>query len=208
MLKNWKKLFITCSLTLCFTTPDSGYAKGPYPPGGPYPPIGTHVSALPKHHYSHRYRGHLYHYHGGIWYGSARSGFTVVAPPIGIFVPVLPPGYSTIWVAGIPYYYANNVYYVWNQERSCYMVTAQPQEQGDISSTQTGEQLYTYPKNGQDEKQQADDRYECHTRAVDQTAYNPTKPEQNISVQTLRNKSSNYLRAMKACLEGKGYSVR
>jgi hypothetical protein len=32
-------------------------------------------------------------------------------PPAGIVVPVLPPAYTTVWVAGVPYYYANDVYY-------------------------------------------------------------------------------------------------
>lgn len=208
MLKDWKKIFVVCSFTLVCTVPDNGYSKGPYPPGGGYPKMGAHVSFLPNHHYTGRYGGHTYHYQGGIWCGPTGSGFTVVTPPLGIFVPVLPPGYSTVWVAGLPYYYANNVYYIWNQERSCYVVTGEPKNQPQVSSVQTSEQLFTYPKNGQDEKQQADDRYECHVWAVQQTGYDPTRSELNVSVQILRNKRSNYQRAMKACLEGKGYSVR
>ncbi|MBU0946637.1 MAG: hypothetical protein KJ804_11735 [Proteobacteria bacterium] len=212
MHKNLKKMFVACSVAFFCIAPESGYSKGPYPSGGmhdfAYPPIGAQVSVLPRHHYTGRHAGHIYHYHGGIWYSPAGPGFSIVAPPVGIFVPVLPPDYSTVWVAGIPYYYANDVYYVWNQERNCYMVTGQPQEQANISSTQMEGQLFIYPKNGQDEVQQADDRYECHIWAAEQTGYDPTKPEQNISVQTLKSKRSNYLRAMKACLEGKGYSVR
>ncbi len=218
MHKNWKKMFVACSVAFICIAPESGYSKGPYPGGGmrdfAYPQIGAHVSVLPRHHYTGRHGGHVFHYHGGIWYSPVGSGFNVVMPPIGIFVPVLPPGYSTVWVAGVPYYHANNVYYVWNQDRNCYVVTGKPQNQANISSSSASSsehvegQLYIYPKNGQDENQQADDRYECHTWAADQTGYDPTKPEQNISVQTLRNKRSNYQRAMKACLEGKGYSVR
>ena len=28
------------------------------------------------------------------------------------WVPVLPPAYATVWAAGVPYYYANDIYYV------------------------------------------------------------------------------------------------
>jgi len=42
----------------------------------------------------------------------ARERFHVVVRlPAGILVPVLPPAYTTVWVAGAPYYYANDVYY-------------------------------------------------------------------------------------------------
>ena len=36
----------------------------------------------------------------------------VVRPPLGVVVPVLPPAYATVWSAGVPYYYANDIYYV------------------------------------------------------------------------------------------------
>lgn len=37
--------------------------------------------------------------------------------------------------------------------------------------------LYIYPKNGQSEKQQKRDRYECHVWAADQTGFDPSKYE-------------------------------
>src|SRR5437879_2285432 len=33
-------------------------------------------------------------------------------PPLGVVVPVLPPAYATVWAAGMPYHYANAIYYV------------------------------------------------------------------------------------------------
>src|SRR5258708_39848444 len=33
-------------------------------------------------------------------------------PPVGIVAPTLPPAYTTVNVAGTPYYYANGTYYV------------------------------------------------------------------------------------------------
>jgi hypothetical protein len=38
--------------------------------------------------------------------------------------------------------------------------------------------------------------------------YDPSQPPENIAQQELINKSENYQKAMKACLEGRGYSVR
>ena len=35
----------------------------------------------------------------------------MIRPPFGAVVPVLPPDYATIWVGGVPYYYANEIYY-------------------------------------------------------------------------------------------------
>ena len=35
----------------------------------------------------------------------------LVTPPFGLFVPFLPLYYTTIWIQGIPYYYANDTYY-------------------------------------------------------------------------------------------------
>jgi hypothetical protein len=40
------------------------------------------------------------------------AGFAVVQPPAGVIAPVLPPAYTTVYVAGVPYYYANGTYYV------------------------------------------------------------------------------------------------
>ena len=37
--------------------------------------------------------------------------------------------------------------------------------------------VYIYPNKGQNEQQQSKDRYECHTWAVQQTGFDPTKPQ-------------------------------
>jgi hypothetical protein len=70
------------------------------------------------------------------------------------------------------------------------------------------DQLFIYPKKGQSEQQQADDRYACHRWGVEQTSYDPTKPADGKTVEELNRKREDYQRAMKACLEGRGYSVR
>ena len=65
-----------------------------------------------------RWRGDWYRCWGGAW--------VVVDAPIGVFVPSLPPYYTTIWRSGVPYYYANDTYYVWHAERNEYEVVASP----------------------------------------------------------------------------------
>ena len=173
-----------------------------------YPPRGYVVPVLPPVHRIIRYHNVPYHYHDGIWYRPSGSRFVVVRPPIGIVVPVLPPFYTTIWIGAIPYYYAGGVYYTWAPDSYGYVVTEPPPE-SDITDTQTGaDQLFIYPKQGQSEEQQAKDRYECHRWAVEQTAFDPTQPGGNVPTDQHASKRDDYFRAMKACLEARGYSVQ
>jgi hypothetical protein len=70
------------------------------------------------------------------------------------------------------------------------------------------DEIFAYPKQGQSEEQQSEDRYTCHRWGVDQTGYDPTQPPESLSVDELSRKRQDYNRAMKTCLEGKNYSVR
>ena len=72
-----------------------------------YPARGRYIAELPPGHRVFVHGGARFFYHGGVWYRAAGPRFVVVAPPFGIVVPFLPPFYTTIWVGGIPYYYAN-----------------------------------------------------------------------------------------------------
>jgi len=47
-----------------------------------------------------------------------------VQPPLGVIVPALPPGYTVVYYGGVPYYYANDIYYV--QQPTGYEVVAPP----------------------------------------------------------------------------------
>ena len=173
-----------------------------------YPSQGAIINTLPERRYPLRFHDRNYFYFGGVWYSPAGSRFVVVAPPIGIVVPILPPFYTTIWLGGIPYYYANDSYYVWRPDLNGYQVTNPPSESSSQEPKLTADQLFIYPQKGQSEQQQADDRYECYRWSVSQTGYDPTQPPENLSQSTLNSKREDYQRAMKACLEGRGYSVR
>ncbi|MCF6203009.1 MAG: DUF6515 family protein [Methylococcaceae bacterium] len=174
-----------------------------------YPRRGYMTKRLPFRRPPIRYRNHDYFFHRGIWYRPSGPRFTVVVPPIGIVVPNLPSFYTTLWFGNIPYYYANDVYYTWEANRNGYVVTKPPRNLVEEEEPPLmAEELFIYPKNGQNERQQADDRYGCHRWSVSQTDYDPTFPAENISVSSLNQRREDYQRAMRACLEGRGYSVR
>ncbi|MEN6621892.1 MAG: DUF6515 family protein [Smithella sp.] len=174
-----------------------------------YPNRGHYVGTLPGG-YRAFYHGHdRYYFHGGVWYRPYGSRFLIVAPPLGLFIPFLPPYYSTIWVSGVPYYYANDVYYV--QSGNGYMVVSPPADAvvnqeppQQMEAPTQPEKLYIYPRKGQSEKKQADDKYECHRWAVSQTNYDPTRPGGTTSDR----KYEDYKRAMSACLDARGYTVK
>ena len=176
-----------------------------------YPPHGYVFGALPPGPRVVVHGGVQFYFAAGVWYRPAAPGrFVVVAPPIGIVVPVLPPFYTTVWVGAVPYYYANDVYYV--QGPQGYTVVApppsnviveQPPPPGHIAQAPP-DQVFIYPRQGQNEQQQAADRYECHRWAVSQTGYDPTLSPGTAPAQ----KQTEYQRALSACLDGRGYTVK
>jgi len=171
-----------------------------------YPARGHYVSSLPHGYHTYYYHRVPYYFWDGIWYRPYGAYFTVIAPPIGLVIPFLPPFYTTLWVGGIPYYYANETYYTYYPGGG-YIVTDPPKN--EISEeAPAADWLYSYPREGQSEKQQADDRYACHRWAVDQTGYDPTRPLGGVTESEAAQKRSDYQRALGACLEGRGYSVK
>jgi hypothetical protein len=186
------------------------YRDARYQHNHSYPARGQFIGSLPRGHREVFYHNTRYHFQGGVWYRPEGRRFLVVAPPIGLFIPFLPPFYSTVWHAGIPYYYANEVYYT--PTVGGYAVVEPPQ--GEVSQTQpsnaqtqTG-QIFIYPRQGQSQQKQSDDRYACHSWAVDQTSYDPTKPPAGASETQMIQQNENYRRAMSACLDGRGYTVK
>jgi hypothetical protein len=173
-----------------------------------YPKPGLFVNRLPERHHPIRFHDRDYYYFGGVWYLPSGVRFSVVVPPIGIVVPILPPYYTTLWFGGVPYYYANDTYYRWRPDLNGYQVTAPPEEDTPSQPTYLADELYIYPKKGQSKEQQADDRFTCHQWAVGQSHYDPTQPPEGLTVDALSQRREDYRRATISCLEGKGYSVR
>jgi opacity protein-like surface antigen len=64
-------------------------------------------------------------------------------------------------------------------------------------------------RNGQDEKQQWADRYDCHKWAKDQSGFDPTlRAPPGMSDPEIGAHREQYRRAFTACLEGRGYAVQ
>jgi hypothetical protein len=62
--------------------------------------------------------------------------------------------------------------------------------------------LYVYPAAGQSEAETADDRYECHVWAANESGHDPT-----LGAGT-REEAEGYSRAFTACMEARNYVVR
>lgn len=173
-----------------------------------YPQRGYYYASPPRgaiivHHHHHRY-----YYGGGVWYAPRGLGWVVIGPPIGVFVSLLPQFYTTVWFGGIPYYYANDAYYVWRERERAYEVVDPPYGAQATTVSPAVEDIYVYPRQGQSQEQTDFDRYECHRWAVDETGFDPTQPAGGVGADRARAARGEYLRAMTACLEGRGYSVQ
>jgi hypothetical protein len=72
----------------------------------------------------------------------------------------------------------------------------------------TAERMFIYPRKGQSEKLQAKDRYECHRWVLSQTGYDPIQPTSGMPEVQLNHMRADYQRAMGACLDGRGYTMK
>lgn len=171
-----------------------------------YPVRGQMIRALPRDHRAIVHGRERYYFSGGVWYRPHGPRFTVIVPPIGLFVPFLPPYYATIWLRGVPYYYANEVYYA--HRGNGYVVVEPPKEEVSQAPPSADDKMFIYPRQGQSEQLQADDRYACHRWAVEQTGFDPTQPPGSSSESQKIEKRADYQRAMSACLDGRGYTVK
>lgn len=193
---------------------DDRYQHGRY-----YPRRGEYVQALPPGYRAFHYRDRPFFFEGGVWYEPGPRGFIVTVPPPGLVVSVLPPFATTVWLGGAPYYYADDVYYAWQPSMNAYVVVAPPAgadqpgappppPEGASATSRSGEDFFIYPKNGQSQEQQSQDRYECHAWASGQTGFDPTKPGGGVPPDQRGTARDQYRRAMTACLEARGYSVQ
>jgi len=129
-----------------------------------------------------------------------------VLPPFGVVVPVLPAEYVTLTLGGVPYYYANGVYYSAYNAGPGYVVVAPP---AGIDNAQASVAMAApapmpapagkpdpiiYPRNNQSPQQTEADRQDCNRWAT-------TQP-------SAMNSASVFQRAVEACMDGRGYTMR
>lgn len=171
-----------------------------------HPRIGHQVRTLPQGNRTIRVNRQSYRYYNGSFYRPARDGvYVVVRAPIGARVRTMPPGYVSFGIGPRRYYYANFTYYMWDRDRTEYIVVEQPAgaEAALVTASETTSgEIFVYPKQGQSAEQRDRDRYECYVWASGQTGYDPG------AGQPADGKAGDYRRAISACLEGRGYTVK
>ena len=185
----------------------SGFHGGGRNGYGPHSGGGYHHGARGAWHGGHGYYGGG-HYGWGSWWGGL--GY-------GAFVPILPWYGQRLWWGGVPYYYADDTYYLWNDAMREYEVVGPPAGFDQTSSATsspaaadlaTGFDLFAYPKGGQSAEQQALDRGECRRWAADQTGVGRPKVDSSVTRDAEAANPPGYLRAEAACLEARNYSVK
>jgi hypothetical protein len=133
-------------------------------------------------------------WHGGYWHGGywprAYYGWG-----FSWFLPVLPLAYATYWYSGLPYYYANDVYYTYSPSYEGYVATDPPPVSGEAAVDGDVGQVFMYPKSGQSQEQQSVDKRECQQWASSQVGQGGSS-------------AADFRRAMIACVEGRGYSAK
>jgi hypothetical protein len=165
---------------------------------------GRVVQYLPSGYRDYAWNNTRYYYHSGAWYQPYGTTYISVGIPFGLFVGTLPGAYTSFWHGSTRYYYSDYHYYQYEPVRRGYVVVRSPYGDDDQEyvDSRLDQDLYIYPAEGQSEQQQADDRYDCHRWAVDETGYDPIDHEYDADLR------EDYLRAITACLTGRGYTVR
>ena len=141
-------------------------------------------------------------YGGGYWGGGGHSGSSYGGGYWGWWAPWAVIGGAAVLA---PYYdsYYNSPYY----EPQPVAIREQPPVYAQPAPSSAG-RIFVYPRQGQSEELQAKDRYECHSWAVGQTHYDPTQPTSGMPQVQLNQMRADYQRAMGACLDGRGYTMK
>jgi hypothetical protein len=162
-----------------------------------YPSRGFVYGALPYGALSVGFGGGNYFFHGGVWFRPWGGRYVVVQPPLGIFLPILPPDYVTLWIGGAPYYYADGVYYS-SAPGQGYVVVAPPPGADAVQAASApapaAPDPIIYPRNNQSAAQTEADRRDCNAWAT-------TQPKAMADAAVFQ-------RAVEACMDGRGYTVR
>jgi hypothetical protein len=141
------------------------------------------------------------------------------------FLPVLPLAYATYWYSGVPYYYANDVYYTWNPAYDGYTAT-DPPPAADTGAAADGsgvpppntDMSTGAPQSGPDQYQgqppppQGDTSqvfmYPKNGQSQEQQSTDKQECQKWASDQVgLGSNGPDYRRALIACVQGRGYSA-
>lgn len=145
---------------------------------------------------------------GGAYRGRNHGGWSV--PGHGFFFASIPSYCKLVYWDGVPYYYADDLYYEWNGSAGAYHEVQPPAglaEQIDAQAPVLTE-LFVFPNGDQSNEQMDRDRVACQRWAVQQVGFDPraTAPRIEASDRSAA-KRADYLRADAACLEARDYRV-
>lgn len=161
-----------------------------------YPAPGFVAHGLPRGSISIGFGADNFFFQSGVWYRPYGPRFRVILPPVGIIVPILPYSYVSLRIGGLPYYYANGVYYA--TAPGGYAVVDPPvgadMAQPAPPPVPPRPEPIVYPRNGQNAAQTEADRQDCNRWATTQSS--------------AMNDAAVFNRAVEACMDGRGYSMR
>ncbi len=176
-----------------------GYGYRGYGWGGFYSglSLGLVVPFLPFGYATTWYGGSPYYYADDVYYVSNPGrGYRVVAPPNSALITETfisdEPGPTPV-VAAPP---------ATGSPTPTYVQQSAPSQPSAQAPNPAQTQLYAYPKNGQTATQSTFDRIECERWGSGQTGYAPGQSVENAQ------RKADYSRAVSACLEGRGYTVK
>jgi hypothetical protein len=165
------------------------------------PPFGIIVPVLPPF-YTRVWVGpYPYYYANDVYYAPGPQGYTVVEQPPGTIAmapppgTVVPPDYAVTELGPVN----NGV----QQMAPAPPVSAAPPGPAvppPAVAQAGGNQLFIYPRQGQNADQQNRDRSECNNWAGSQTGRDPANSGGQMD--------PDYQRALSACLDGRGYTVK
>jgi hypothetical protein len=156
---------------------------------------GFHSSRAGRGYGHHRANWHGERGSSGRYRGGGQGGWSL--PGYGFYFVSIPSYCKLVYWQGVPYYYADDVYYEWNGSVGAYEQVSPPS--GLVEKTQAPvlRDLFVFPNGDQTIEQLEHDREECRRWAADQVGIDPKVAANR----------ANYLRADGACLEARDYSV-
>lgn len=171
-------------------------------------PIGATIVNLPIGYTSIYVEERPYFYYYGTFYkhDPEHHRYVIVSAPVGAIVPTLPGGHTTVYLHGVKHYVVGGTYYrpLHRGADLVYEVIPPPHSAAVATLGIVPETLYAYPNAGQTPEQQAHDQEACHLWAVQQSGFDPQKPQDQPSRPGL----ADYNRAFSACMQAKNYTVQ
>jgi hypothetical protein len=145
---------------------------------------------------------------GGGYRGGGDHGWSV--PGHGFYFASIPSYCKLVYWEGVPYYYADDVYYEWSGTAGAYQEVQPPAGLAEQIGAQGAvvTELFVFPNGDQTNEQLERDREACHGWAVQQAGFDPQAAPRTQASDRSAAKRANYLRADEACLEARDYSVQ